>query len=65
VTVAGRTNLSGALFAGRLDHSGDFDVWYHADDAQCPPDSPPVSNPPTPTPPPTPNPPAPTPPPIS
>jgi hypothetical protein len=64
VTVAGRTNLSGALFAGRLDHSGDFDVWYHADDNQCPPDSPPTPTPPTPTPP-TPNPPTPTPPPIS
>jgi hypothetical protein len=64
VTVAGRTNLSGALFAGRLDHSGDFDVWYHAEDNECPPDSPPTTTPPPPNPNPPP-PPTPQPPPIS
>jgi hypothetical protein len=56
VTVSGRTNLSGALFAGSFDHSGDLEVWYGAANHECAP--PPPTTTPTPTTPTTPTPPS-------
>jgi hypothetical protein len=47
VTVSGRTNVSGAIFAGRFDHSGDLDLWYGAAGNECAP-PPPTTPPPTP-----------------
>jgi hypothetical protein len=50
VTVSGRTNVSGAIFAGSFDHAGDLDVWYGAANHECAP-PPPTTPPPPPTPP--------------
>jgi putative adhesin len=36
VTIAGRTNIAGAIFAGSLDHSGDLDVYYSAPTVPAP-----------------------------